>query len=129
MGTFFSSPIVEEFPDVEYPSVVATAPTPNAAAVAPVAPVAPVPATTCLDDIPLGVCCNCGVAQQHRAMGGFWINGTPEKWACKRCKYDVPIRSYPFACEWCTSSDVKWYQGHTYHCRRCAELNIGQALE
>ena len=54
-------------------------------------------------------------------MGGFWINGTPEKWACKRCKYDVPIRSYPFACEWCTSSDVKWYQGHTYHCRRCAE--------
>ena len=33
----------------QYPSVVATAPTPNAAAVAPVAPVAPVPATTCLD--------------------------------------------------------------------------------
>lgn len=80
-----------------------------------------------LSDIPLGVCCNCGVKQQKIATGGFWINGLPEKWACYKCKYEVPIRSYPFACEWCTSSNVTWAQFHTYECHRCKKFGIGQA--
>jgi hypothetical protein len=77
-------------------------------------------------DIPLGKCCQCGVTQEQRGHGGIWINGYSDKWACYDCKYGrtgkPSIRSYPMACEWCTYSDVKWSQGHTYKCPRCTWL-------
>jgi hypothetical protein len=92
---------------------------------------APVPETVesrTTEEIPLGVCCHCGLKQSAITSGGFWINGDRKKWACTNCKYDVPIPSYPSACEWCTSTDVQWFQGHTYECQRCKERKIGQYI-
>ena len=90
-------------------------------------------------DIPIGKCCQCGIAQRSPGEGGFWINGRPGKWACTGCKYGHPIydkekgtvtcttpeiRSYPTACEWCTFIDVKWFQGQCYDCPRCNALGL-----
>ena len=80
------------------------------------------------EDIPIGVCCNCGLKQINPGEGGFWINGLSSKWACTKCKYGVPIPSYPTACEWCTYMDVKWYQGNTYNCPRCNTLGIRKLI-
>lgn len=77
-----------------------------------------------LADIPIGKCCHCGVAQEAPGVGGFWIHGFPERWACVNCKYGVPIRSRPMACEWCTYEDVKFHQGGVYSCPRCVALGI-----
>lgn len=81
-----------------------------------------------LSDIPLGKCMRCGLQQTSPGKGGFWINGTTNNWACFDCKYGknggTEIRSYPISCESCSYSDVKWYQGHVYHCPRCINLNI-----
>lgn len=81
-----------------------------------------------LSDIPLGICCNCGLEQTQPGQGGFWINGLTKKWACTQCKYGLNgnsvIRSYPIACEWCTYTDVKFCQGHCYNCPRCDALKI-----
>ena len=79
-----------------------------------------------IKDIPLGTCCRCGKKQKDPGVGGFWICGLKEKWACYDCKYgrngkEIPSR--PFACEWCTSNDVKWFQ-YSYLCYRCEKLNI-----
>ena len=80
-----------------------------------------------IKDIPIGACCRCGEKQEERGVGGIWICGLTDRWACYACKYGrngPAIPSRPFACEWCTSSDVKWYQGCTYDCYRCNKLNI-----
>lgn len=84
------------------------------------------PSTFTKDDIPLGTCFHCGKKQEKLATGGFWINGSPTEWACETCKYGIPIPSYPFACEWCSFNHVQWHQGHTYTCKRCQTLKIGQ---
>lgn len=85
-----------------------------------------VPTHFSTDDIPLGVCCNCGIKQKKPATGGFWINGMKDRWACEECKYGVPIPSHATACEWCTSDNVKWFQCNTYECERCNRLEIGK---
>jgi len=77
---------------------------------------------------PLGVCCNCGKKQSTLGADGFWICGMRNRWACYDCKYGKPIPSKPFACEWCTSNDIKWAQGGVYTCHRCKRLGIGQAV-
>lgn len=77
-----------------------------------------------LADIPIGKCCHCGVAQEAPGVGGFWIHGFNNRWACANCKYGVPIRSRPMACEWCTYDQVKFHQGGVYSCPRCVALGI-----
>ena len=76
---------------------------------------------------PRGVCVRCSKKQTAVGKDGFWINGMPKTWACYDCKYGrngPEIRSYPVACERCTFTDVKWFQGNTYNCPRCKELGI-----
>lgn len=76
------------------------------------------------NDIPLGTCQKCSKKQTAKARGGFFINGLKDKWICDDCWSKTNIRSIPLACEWCTYEHIVRFQGHTYDCDRCNELNI-----
>jgi hypothetical protein len=79
-----------------------------------------------LDEIPLGTCVECKYKQTEPGANGIWLCGLKDRWICWDCKYKHGYRSRPFACEWCTYEDVKWFQGPTYDCPRCKFFEIGQ---
>jgi hypothetical protein len=79
-----------------------------------------------VEQIPLGVCFKCGIKQKSPTEGGYWNTTAHNCWVCFPCKYEHKIRLYPMACEWCAYQDVKFHQGNTYSCPRCAYLKIGQ---
>lgn len=82
-----------------------------------------------LEDIPLGTCVECKYKQSYPGSNGIWLCGLGDRWVCWECKEKHNYRSRPFACEWCTFGDVKWFQGPTYNCPRCKHFELGQAYK
>ncbi len=77
------------------------------------------------EDLSIGHCYYCDKKQSAIGKDGLWIlHKNDIKWICYDCKSKYKIYSYPVACEWCKYNNVKWSQGHTYNCPRCAFLNI-----
>lgn len=76
-------------------------------------------------DLSIGCCHYCNKKQSAIGKDGLWIlHESDIKWICYECKTKNKKYSYPVACEWCKYDNVKWYQGHTYHCPRCVFLGI-----
>ena len=81
--------------------------------------------TISFENLSIGCCYYCNKKQSAIGKDGLWIlHKNDILWICHDCKSKNKIYSYPVSCEWCRYDDVKWFQGHTYSCPRCAFLNI-----
>ena len=83
-----------------------------------------------LEDVPLGTCSRCKFKQTVPGSQGCWICGSPDNWACSKCKYgvtgpEIPSKSFG-GCEFCAYDGVEPLQCGVYKCPRCRDLQIGQ---